>query len=312
MERFTKLAILGLFLLVCLAALVNSAELTVTQNVTVTVLSPMKVYSPQNDLVYASRVVKINVSTEGVVSDIRYRDNGGFPEVRLCTNCKNVYKEKSFDDGFHSVFFSAGFPDGRIFQNVSFWVDSRAPVMKKISPTSGFADGNFEVSFYEVNPRQVTLKYGNDVVGFRAAVVDLSTCEVKRDTWTCRVRVELGDFNEKSIRYWFEVRDVASHLSYSKVGNVAVDFSAPVINNLGYSVDGKKVDFMIDINEPNFKVISYKDLSESRPTEVVLCRKLVSGICSAEKRFRPGNHNLLFKVEDTAGNFANATLQFNI
>ncbi len=314
MVRFKILVTLSVLAL--LIGVASAENITVIQNAVGNVLNlahNLIVSSPMEVAIYTNRMILVNV-TAGVdkAQYIKYKDNDKSPEVILCRNCNSVSKRKSFDEGFHNVLFSAVFPGEVVQKNVVFWVDSRAPVVKKTFPTGGFGLGDFTVNFYESNPKYVALTYGNNESGYRTADVNLSQCSVKRDTWTCTSYVDLGDYDGENVKYWFDVTDLALHSDSSKVKTVAVDFSSPVITNLSYFIDGRRVSFVIDIEEINFKSASYKDLLAEKPKEVVLCRKLKDGQCRAEKRFTRGEHDLLITIEDEAGNKFLMNLEFEI
>jgi hypothetical protein len=312
------IGLLGIVVFIIMGVLVISeiagAANSVTQNVTVKVLpADLFVSSPVNDMIYTSRIVLVEANTMGFLAKyIKYNDNNGLVDTILCRNCNSVSKKKSFNDGPHELFFSAELPQGIIYQNVHFWVDSRAPVIKKTSPNKGFGVGEFILKFYEVNPKYINLTYGNDVVGFRIKEVPLTSCSEDRNTWECKTEVDLMDYDLQEVSYWFSVYDIASHSAFSKIRTIDVDLSSPIIENINYSINKKEVSFVIDIDELNFKVASYTDKFASKPEKVVLCRKLKNGQCVAKKRFTSGSHNLTIEVEDKVGHSANSSISFKI
>ena len=310
-----KFSILIIGILVLAVGIVGAVgSITATQNLTVMVVGALHeifVTSPVDGTIYTSRVVWVNVSTGAdIVGYIKYRDNDKNSEVTLCRNCNASSKRKPFDEGFHDVLFSAAMPEGLIYKHVKFWVDSKVPVIKKVGPRKGFWFEDYMIQFYEVNPKQVLLAYGNNITGYRTEEVNISLCTVKRDTWTCNGNVSLADYDLEKVDYWFSVYDIASHSALSKIKTLDVDSSSPIIEDLNYSLDGREVSFAIDIDELNFKVASYKDSLIKKPKEIVLCRGLKDGKCLSNKRFANGNHSLLLTVRDKAGNSANETIFF--
>jgi hypothetical protein len=209
----------------------------VEQRATVEVL-PGEVYlfSPIQGAVYNDRMVPINLSFSDVAEYFKYSDNGRSPRT-LCRNCDSYgyyhFKRKPFRDGDHELEIIGVFENGdrSIFKN--FTVDTLEPKISKVSPSRGFANGYFTVVFKEANPSNVFLNYGNSLVGWRTAEVDLETCEEKRSRLMCGVNVVLDDYDLGEIEYWFNVSDVLGRHDESRHYDLEVDVSHPVKRCLG-------------------------------------------------------------------------------
>jgi hypothetical protein len=295
----------------------------VTQVVRVNVLpGAVNVHSPMDGAIYDSRMVGINLSMSSEVRYFKYSDNGG--RLRsLCRNCASYgfdkIKRKPFNDGFHSVDIVGIFETGNVVHNVNFLVDSRAPKVKKVSPTRGFGDGEFSVEVQEENLIGVVLNYGNDVVGWREEVLNLDDdCyNIKKDRIKCEVSVDLDDYDLTEIKYWFEVEDILERVDESRVKVLDVDVSLPILLNegdfwnQGVGRENRYIYFDMKINEPNFDevVYVYED-SKGRVREKRLCSRLKDGVCEKRKSFRDGVYDGEVVIRDDAGNVVSYDVGF--
>jgi len=69
--------------------------------------------------------------------------------------------------------------------------------------------------------------YGNDLVGWRNAQLDLASCyESRRNRMRCDIQVDLTDYDLQEIKYWFNITDIIQQTAESKAKKVDVDVSS--------------------------------------------------------------------------------------
>lgn len=275
-----------------------------------------QIASPSQYL-FNERKVQINLTVSGKVDKITYIDmSDDRPrEKTLCgRNCLGYGYDKkkfvTFREGVHDVIFRAIKDDIVVAENTAhFLVDSKKPKIYKTEPKNrGISNGEFYVEFGEDNPVELILKYGNDL---RSYSVDIEeSCYTDRTKQKCSFSADLPDYDGTNVPYWFELRDIVGNEVISRTYHFDVDTTLPVVNDLSYSVDGRRVNFMFNVTEENFDEINYIDWNDSKPREIRLCSKLKDGICEVRKTFRAGGHSLTLKVLDEAGNFVEQNIAF--
>jgi len=283
--------------------------LTVEQTVTVDVVpGKINIFSPQAQ-VYTSRMVPINISLSdnATFRYAKYSDNND-GLVTLCRDCfeygEHNINVKPFNDGFHRMRIVAEFEGGTVEQFVEFFVDSKKPVIHKVSPVDGFANGTFVVEFTEENSASVALFYGN-LDEIRNTTIEPDNCtENFFGKMRCTVNVDLADFDGEDIFYGFTVLDIANHTTLSQIKRLTVDMSAPTVDSFDLNVDGRRVEFIFSITEDNFKEIRSIDWNAFFPRWRTLCTTLSSGMCIKEVTFFSGEHDVSFEIRDEAGNSA--------
>ena len=271
--------------------------------------------SPLNGEVYSEKKVLLDLSTNER-ADIYYLDliRGRGRWTKVCTSCSSYLKSRSFSEGENRLRFRATDDFGdESFTDTTFFVDSQKPKISKTLPSKGFANGVFEVTFKEENPKELMLHYGNGEVAFRQKRINF-TSECVRDTrsTTCVKNVNLTEFDGQDIIYWFDLTDIADENVDSKTTALTVDYSTPIINSINFEVDGGDVYFTIDVTEENFDKIEYIDNSESRPRWKKMCSRLDNGICEKKISLREGIHNLDIQAIDEAGNIAGRSVVVNV
>ncbi len=255
------------------------------------------------------RRILLDLETSEIVDEIVYTyldSRGREREVRLCRNCDSYNRTRSFSEGWNNLTFKAIMDDEVADEEkASFFIDSTDPRISKTEPRRGFSDGNFYVEFSEDNPEKLTLYYGNSI---RSEELDLDNCNENRGKRECNLWVNLSDFDNHEIEYWFELEDVAGNTDESKPTTVKVDTTVPIINNpdsfweLGTGRYSSYIYFDISITEINFDeaVLSYD--YRGRTIEKRLCSRLRDGSCVTKFRTRDGYSNLKLFVRDDAGN----------
>jgi hypothetical protein len=279
------------------------------------------VNSPAQDGLYTSRSVLIDLGLDER-SDIYYYDNiyGRNRWTRICNDCNAgdpaYSRKRSFKEGFNNLTFRAVDVVGNeVNFTRTFVVDSRVPRIHRTQPRSGYASGVFEVQYTEDNLKVATLFYGNEDTGMRE--VNLTGCESGSKEW-CDVDVDLSDYNNQKIEYYFILEDIAGNIKKSQMRrNLKVDTVFPVLNNpdsfwsQGAGRYSRYIYFEFNVSEENLDEISYTYLdSRNRTRERRLCSRLRNGICETKKSFRKGEHDLGIMIIDKAGNAIGDSIEF--
>ena len=357
--RNISLVIIGMLLLVG-----GVLAVSVTQTATVTVLSgKINVYSPTQDKIYDERMVPINLTMSSEVNFFKYSDNMGKlttscrrckkPAFKtLCRKCDEYgfskIKRKPFDDGFHELTILAVFDLGDAYHYVNFTVDTKDPKITKTKPENGFNNGGFKVEILEANPKELTLHYGNSLVGFKEFDVEFEDTLIKSFAQTnsngfggggsgggtknpnassdsadclpeergrreCSFSINLTDYDGQEIKYWFNLSDILDNIVESKTKKINVDTTLPMINFFNYTQNGRRVTFLFDVTEINFDEINYMDFNDKMPRWRRLCSKLKDNVCEKRKSFRKGERNVSIRVIDDANNIVEIkNIIFNI
>ena len=281
----------------------------------------LTINSPVNDALYNSRKVSFNLGANEI-SDLFYIDNvnGRGRWSRLASNVNSYNKELSFKDGLNNITIRAEDQEGNYVDIVKvFRVDSQKPKLKK-----GEIDnqGGFTISFTELNPKTLKFHYGNNQSGFGSFEFNLQTeCTPGKSAgmMDCSKTMSYNDYisllspyNGETIEYWFEIEDLAGNVAVTKKKKMDVDTVAPVINSINYTINGKNVEFLIDITEVNFDEVSYIDLLDSRARWKKACSRLTNGVCKKRISFKQGNHQVSIQASDEFGNSVAQSVNFVI
>jgi len=260
---------------------------------------------------YDSRRVLFDLNfSKGELTFIDYTDRN--PRFRrLCRNCDSYSRTKNLREGLHNITFMIKDNLGnKNTADVEFLIDSKSPRIRRTMPTRGFADGIFEVEFIEANPVDLTLYYGNSI---KNQSVDLNSCTKKKTRTSCMIVINLTEFHNKTIEYWFNLTDIFDRKSESRHRNLKVDTVDPSIDFFNFTLNGRRGNFFLAITEDNLDEVNYIDYTDTRPRERRLCSRLKNGICEKTRNFRRGDHNITVSVIDDAGNMAREEdILFNI
>jgi len=259
-----------------------------------------------------SLVMNITLNEKADIFYINYNDRS--PRwIRLCKSCLNYGRPRSFSEGNNNITIKAVDVIGNTAEkNLGFFVDTKKPRINKLEPRSGFVSGLFSLQFSELNPRNITLKYGNNLTGWRIQLVSLDSCILDSTKYNCETLVNLEDYNNQEIDYLFNVSDIAMQSEEKKVKKLKVDTSDPIINSVVYSPVGTRIEFVLNITEVNFDEALYIDNSASNSRWITLCSSLKAGICKKSLTLKPGNHSIDIQVFDDAGNSVATHLDINI
>lgn len=278
------LIVLGILLIGSVSALVAH------QNVTATILpGEIYIHSPVQNAVYPERMVLINLSMSSKVKYFKYGDNGGSLKT-LCRECNSYSKKKPFGDGFHQLIIYGLFEKGNISHSINFLVDSKKPRIIRSEPkrdevTNG---SNFYIKYSEENLKEILINFNPSLV--------LSNCNESGKDKECFFDLDLTAYDGQYINYSFNVSDYIRSVQ-SKNIKVKVDTSSPIITiksplNSEY---GKRILFDLQVNE---KVkLQYSDNNENWRSLCTNCQRY-----NRTRFFKLGNHNVLIRAIDKAGN----------
>ena len=273
----------------------------------------LTINAPEQNGIYTSRSVLLSLKLDEK-ADVYYIDNfdnrGRW--TRVCSDCYSYNRTRSFQEGLNDLTFKAVDVVGNTaYYNLSFFIDSKEPKIRKTMPKKDFASGLFEVEFSEENPESLILYYENLLNQENQSLDIEKDCISENGKYYCAVDADLANYDNQIINYWFELIDIAGNKDESKKIALTVDTTAP-INSLQFNVSGRKVNFIINVTEKNFEEVSYYDNSERNPRWRKLCSRLKDGICEARKTFSIGYHVLDIRVLDKAGNFISERIEFDI
>jgi hypothetical protein len=272
------------------------------------------VNTPVENFIYNSRKVNLGVAINEQ-GKIEYEDliNGRGRCSILCKGCSATTKALSFKEGENRYRIKATDYNGNeAFKDIIFFVDSQKPRIHNTQPKSGFANGNFAVQYTEDNLKGISLNYGNPEHGYQEAALDLNNCPSGKKQ-SCDVNVDLGNYSEDVIEYFFSVEDIAGTTTVSKTLTLDVDSTFPKINSFNYQITGTKVYFTIAVDEKNLDEVSYIDNFGITQKEKRMCSRLTTdGLCKYSTTFTSGQHSLAISVLDEAGNMISQNVEFTI
>ncbi len=275
----------------------------------------INIIDPKNSQVYTSKLIYIVIESNEM-SKMSFFDNSDSRRIsRICNNCITYEGKRSFKEGLNNITFVAEDVVGNIAHEIlEFFIDSQIPRITKINPKKGLTSGMLKLEFKEENPISVLLKYGDNQTGIRTLNINFNElCILDRGSHKCNITANLGEYNNRSIFSWFEVRDIAGNIASSKPLTLDVDSQPPSINKLNYEVVGNKLILEIKITEENFGSIIYRDNYVSRPSWKSLCSRLNDNSeCKKELTLNRGNHNIDLIVYDYAGNTASRNINLII
>ncbi len=270
----------------------------------------LTINSPINNEVYNKKMVLFNITSDEKAT-IYWKDNNDPKGTwkRLIANANSFSRGVGMKEGLNNISIKGtDLNDNSAVTDLSFYVDSKNPIIRSVSPMKGFTDGNFNIEFKEDNPASLDLHYGNNATGFLVSGVDLNnSCTLNKDVHSCNTHLDLSAFNGQSINYWFSLKDIANNEVHNRNILLSVDTTPPVLNNptsfwLMDILHHNKIHFNMNITESNFDSVNYIDRKDTRPKWKVLCPKLKNNGCIIDKTFTKGDHQLDVMISDKAGN----------
>jgi len=279
-------------------------------NISISPIFDFQINSPMDEI-YEDKKIVFNISASEELDLIEYKElnDGNSKWKKICSDCEEYgyshKRTKIFSDGEHNLSIRATDYYSQVKEeNISIFIDSTAPkISKNLPKKNAVTNGSdFYIKFKEENPINLTL-YFNGTYD-----VDLENeCDFDGRYYECDFDVNLTNHDGEEIEYWFNLTDVAGNFDESKLTNVKVDTTSPILNNESYWVRGtglywNYVYFTFNVTEENFDEISYSYLdSKGNLKERKLCSKLKNGICETRKKIYVGQE-IGIKILDDAGN----------
>jgi len=279
-------------------------------NISISPIFDFQINSPMDEI-YEDKKIVFNISASEELDLIEYKElnDGNSKWKKICSDCEEYgyshKRTKIFSDGEHNLSIRATDYYSQVKEeNISIFIDSTAPkISKNLPKKNAVTNGSdFYIKFKEENPINLTL-YFNGTYD-----VDLENeCDFDGRYYECDFDVNLINHDGEEIEYWFNLTDVAGNFDESKLTNVKVDTTSPILNNESYWVRGtglywNYVYFTFNVTEENFDEISYSYLdSKGNLKERKLCSKLKNGICETRKKIYVGQE-IGIKILDDAGN----------
>ena len=292
----------------------NNCNGQIDENNVCSNLFNLHLISPVNK-VYNERSIPLNLTIDEMVDKITYKDIlGSNREINLCKDCTGYGNDKrkvaSFSDGQHNLTFRAIKNNSIVSEvNVSFFVDSKDPSISSTKPQNRkYTNGsNFYIKYSEDNCQSIQLLIGN-------SQQNLGSCDSNRNVEKSFSQ-NVSSFDGQEIQYKFTIIDIANNTDESRLTAVKVDTTSPVISNLQSLVIARSVSFNMTIlneNKDTFDIVEYIDNSDSNPRWRTLCSSLKNNICFKKVSFKTGNHNIVIRAIDNAGNSVKRTMEFMI
>ena len=268
----------------------------------------LTILNPTEGGIYSAKSVLVNIlSSER--ADIFYRDNDRRTPrpTRLCRNCMSYEKKQNFNEGENNItFIGIDATGNNVSYNINFLIDSKKPKILNVFPKRGFTSGDFNLKFKEENPVSLYFYYGNIDSGFLSHQLAINNdCSNEEEKYSCETNVDLSQFNNNEISYWFNVTDIAGSSDANKPVELQVDTTPPIIDYLNYTIRTNHLNLEMKVTEENFDLISYMDNSAPEPKWKTLCASLnKEGICRKQITLEKGDHDIDIQVKDKGGNIA--------
>jgi len=258
------------------------------------------IINPLNEKIYNTKKVNIELSSTELLSKLEYRDELLKKPIwmQLCTKCMTYNRTLNLYDGRHKLTFKGTSKDSGQYmtEQVSILIDSKKPfIYPPRIRRLGFSNGSFSLNYTEENVKEVILFYDNK----QAIKSDCISGKNKR----CEFIVDVSEYHGQVIDYRFRMIDIAGNTIDSPNYTAIIDVIAPNLTKFEYTPKINRIEFNIELEEAYFQDISYIDLQEKIPKWKILCSRLKAGSCIKEQSFRGGNHQLIIKFSDKAGNF---------
>lgn len=278
----------------------------------------ISVYSPENQKIYGKKDIDFNVSSTNILEKLEYINlNEKKPRWKtLCSRCReygNLKKRRIFlGEGENNITIrGTDFFKNQKEINLMFIVDSVNPKISLIKPgkNSYFNGSSFYIKYSEDNLKNMTLVYGR---GSDMQSISKDNCESGKNK-ECIFDANLTYYDTQEIMFWFEVSDIARTIS-SKIIKIKIDATPPALNitgpfNITYPSSQKgNIPFIIASSE-NVK-LDYYDKSELLPKWKILCANCNKYL--RIKKFYFGEHDIIIRAADNAGNSAQENIKFRV
>jgi hypothetical protein len=267
---------------------------------TIELVSPldMQVNSPENKN-YSERRINFDILLSNE-SSLEYRDNSlRRPRWRrLCKDCSEYNRSRSFSNGWHNITLKATSELGEEEKEIVFFVDSKDPKISKTEPKRRkYTNGSeFYVKFIEENINSIRINFGN-------ITKEIENCVQDRRYTECFVELNISEYENQKIEYYFEVEDTSGNKK-QKGAEVFVDTISPelVINLPNNFTQKRRVQFNLSVSEE--VKIEYLENNDYKKRWRRLCSRCdeYGELRIRTKSFSRGVHNLTIRAVDEAGN----------
>ncbi len=278
-------------------------------NITVDTVAPILIVNQPNNQPYDERNVLFDLQVQNelqaTLSYVDYAD--ARPANRtLCARCNSYNRTVSFIDGAHDVVIKVVDNAGNFDQQrVQFFVDSMAPRIIGTTPVQGkYTSKDFNISYDEANVEQVIFYYRFPQTN-ESHELSRTDCPDGRNICS----FSLTSSNQKQVVYYFGVRDLAT-IAYSREITATFDNIRPAMSivspTAGSNYNSRSVIFNMSFSENG--TLEYKDLRDTSPRFSSLCTR-----CDKYARLtslRQGEHEIIFRATDYAGNQKESTVAF--
>ncbi len=283
--------------------LINIAKSSV-KTITIDNINPVVTINAPDNPLYPNRKIMLDIDVNEDVAILEYSlDESRFR--RLCRDCDNYNKKKTFSDGQHNLIVRAiDYAGNEGESTIEFSVDSKKPRISRTRPrkNSVVNGSEFYIKYTETNLQNITLFYGTEKI-------TKYNCEVGRNQECIFRDVDLTGYHGQYINYWFEVSDSINTKSSRKT-RVKVDTISPFlkvnnpVNGMEY---GRRVQFDVEVTNEKVKIIEYQD-------NLGRWRRLCSRCDSYDrtKSFKRGPHTVNVRAVDYAGNSDEKIVSFNV
>jgi len=265
------------------------------------------VNEPRDGDMFNSRKVLFDMSASEIGNFFIIKDI--FKPVRsktLCRKSDECQKKVRLSEGDNEVLlkFISSNGEMKVEGPFLFFIDTRNPRIHKAYPkrNSIVRGSEFKIIYTEDNLKEITLHFGGDGPGTISITKDSSECESGKRKECVFDGLDLSAHDGDNIKVWYEVEDITGNVVESKITEVKVDVSPPVIHYFDHKINGKRVNFIFEVEDKNFASIDYVDRKDVTPKTRTLCRKLKDGRCNVRKSFRRGEHELEITAFDKADN----------
>ena len=273
--------------------------------------------------VFDARRVPIIINLSGDAESLEYKNSADTNSRfrRLCRNCDSygIEREKSLSlrEGENNIMFRASRNGEVVEENVSVFVDSKSPRISRILPRrNSYTNGSdFYVRYTEDNLENISLVINSENVSFIPNQQEfIGNCTSGKNQ-ECFFNVDISAFNNESINFSFLLNDPVHNVSSRSTASVFVDTASPMME-LNMPVNGslvsRAVAFNLSVSED--VDLEYMDLSNPRPKFKRLCNNCNSYGDNKEstKRFTAGEHMVLIRAVDKAGNSDEEIVSFSV
>lgn len=218
----------------------------------------------------------------------------------LCMHCDVFQKIFFYSEGRHDLTIRARVSGQLREEKISFFVDTKKPRIMKVMPvSSSYSSGLFKVSYEEDNLNRVVLNYG--LRGYYNSV-ELNNCGNGKSE--CEIEIDLSDYYDKKIDYWFSIYDIANNNANSSKYSIFVDNRKPVINDIKYSFDGYAYNVILNVSEDNFKKAMYCYDGKCN----LFCSSLRNNVCN--KKINKDINQIELIITDRAENSESRIVEF--